>query len=145
MFSFTAPEKPRIKTSSYKGSYLVNNVPIPLNVNIGFDLRILAYRKLTILCSAAGFPTPELSWEKNGEPIGTDENIVITKNGPRGKLVFQNLVPAQNGVYACVASNAAGYDRKRTTVISRSKCWNSGNNSSLRNSISLVRVKYMYQ
>mgnify|MGYP002804025618 FL=1 len=112
-----APEKPRIRRSSYRRSYLVNNMPTPLQVSVGFNLRILAYRKLTIYCSATGFPTPHLSWEKNGEPIGTDESIVVSNGG--GKLIFKKLLPAQNGVYTCVASNAAGHDRRRTRVISR--------------------------
>ncbi len=118
-FPFTAPEKPRIGRLSYRRPYIVNNMPTPLRIHVGINLRIVAYRELTIYCSATGFPTPVLSWEKNGEPIEKDENIHVGNEG--GKLVFQKLVPAQNGAYTCVASNAAGQDRESTVVISRCK------------------------
>ena len=118
-FLSTAPEKPSIRRPTYKRRYLVNNMPMPLHISVGINLRILAYRELTIYCSATGFPTPVLSWEKNGDPFEKDEDIYVSQGGR--KLVFEKLVPSQNGIYTCVASNAAGQDRKRTTVVSRCK------------------------
>ncbi|XP_028398984.1 hemicentin-2-like [Dendronephthya gigantea] len=112
-----APVTPRIRQAGLRRRYLVNNLPTPLHVGVGVNLRILAYRELTIYCSATGFPAPVISWEKNGYPIEDDKDVHVSQGG--GQLTFPKLVPSQNGVYACVASNAAGQDRKRTSVVSR--------------------------
>lgn len=118
-FFYTAPRTPRIRRPTSRRGYLVNKMPTPLHVSVGIDLRILAYRELTIYCLATGFPTPVITWEKNGYPFEKDEDIRLSPDG--GKLMFRKLVPSQNGVYTCVASNAAGQDRRRTSVISRCK------------------------
>ena len=118
-FIFTAPVKPQIRKTPYTQRFIVNNNPTPLNIGVGIELRILAYRELAIYCIAKGFPPPVISWEKNGYPIESNDDIRIEKEGR--KLLFPRLVPSQSGKYTCVASNAAGQDRKRTILRARCK------------------------
>ena len=112
------PEKPRIKRFKDRLEYIVNNLPTPFSAQVGIDLRILAHRKVTVRCSATGFPKPVLSWRKNRRPFVGEDGVFISESGD--KLVFQYLELSQGGEYSCVASNAAGEDVARTRILGRS-------------------------
>ncbi|XP_046854529.1 hemicentin-1-like isoform X3 [Xenia sp. Carnegie-2017] len=110
------PTKPRISVTKFYKPFLANDKPTPLHIGVGINLVIMAYRELTLYCRARGFPPPVVSWEKNGFPLQYNENVVVSRGG--SKLVFRRLLPSQSGNYTCIASNAAGEDRRKTELTS---------------------------
>ncbi|XP_078677374.1 neuronal cell adhesion molecule-like isoform X5 [Branchiostoma floridae x Branchiostoma belcheri] len=58
----------------------------------------------TILCEAAGTPTPEVSWKRNGEPLGDQPNRRVSGT----TLSMQDLVKDDSAVYQCIARNNLG-------------------------------------
>ncbi|XP_019617516.1 PREDICTED: neuronal cell adhesion molecule-like [Branchiostoma belcheri] len=58
----------------------------------------------TILCEAAGTPTPEVSWKRNGEPLRDQPNRRVSGT----TLSLLDLVKDDSGVYQCIARNNLG-------------------------------------
>ncbi|KAI8492049.1 ATP-dependent DNA helicase chl1 [Branchiostoma belcheri] len=74
----------------------------------------------TILCEAAGTPTPEVSWKRNGEPLRAKHGLVRDhhfeeklQDQPNRRvsgttLFLSDLVKDDSGVYQCIARNNLG-------------------------------------
>ncbi|XP_031562825.1 neural cell adhesion molecule 1-like [Actinia tenebrosa] len=105
----------------------IDSTPLPRQRAPGDALPIIAAgrhifkpqlgSRLVIDCSATGNPNPVLSWTKRGEespqPVLKMPQFVTQKKTAKGlELVFSNISREHDGVYYCVASNRAGYDRK---------------------------------
>ncbi|KAM9325336.1 hemicentin-2 [Gastrophryne carolinensis] len=79
---------------------------IPTEISVAVD------EPLELVCSAAGIPVPEVSWEKDGQPI-TRSDIIMSN----GTVLRIDKVKAEDaGVYVCVASSTAGRDSRATWV-----------------------------
>lgn len=59
---------------------------------------------VTFYCQATGSPLPTINWKRIGATIPTDR-----QSQPQpGALQISNLVPSDDGLYACVAKNSQG-------------------------------------
>ncbi|KAK7158198.1 hypothetical protein R3I93_009409 [Phoxinus phoxinus] len=64
-------------------------------------LTIIAGETGSVLCNATGHPTPTIQWVKKAS-----QEIMTSVEG--SKLILENVVPSDGGLYSCIASNAAG-------------------------------------
>lgn len=69
--------------------------------------------EVSIMCSAAGYPKPKISWTVNDMFIMGSHRYRMT---PEGTLFIKNAVPKDAGIYGCLASNSAGTDKQTSTL-----------------------------
>ena len=62
-------------------------------------------------CQAEGFPRPMINWTRVGMPLPAGKT-----NINQGTLTINNLSPADNGFYDCVATNVMGTKKKRINL-----------------------------
>lgn len=70
----------------------------------GAAVRGPAGTRLRLACTTAGYPEPQVKWYKSGNAVLESARLQI--HGPA--LVFSRLLPSDDGVYICVASNVFG-------------------------------------
>uniref|UniRef100_A0A5S6QF04 Netrin receptor DCC n=1 Tax=Trichuris muris TaxID=70415 RepID=A0A5S6QF04_TRIMR len=64
----------------------------------------LAGKDVTFRCEAKGYPSPSVTWYKNGEVIKSSEYFMINET----HLKISGLVKNDQGVYQCLAESEAG-------------------------------------
>ncbi|XP_073903349.1 hemicentin-1 isoform X3 [Castor canadensis] len=69
--------------------------------------------EVSIMCSAAGYPKPKITWTINDMFIVGSHRYRMTSEGT---LFIQNAVPKDAGIYGCLASNSAGTDKQTSTL-----------------------------
>ena len=86
--------------------YISFCIEIPVFVDSPQDVLLSTGSNFTLTCNATGVPFPQLAWYKDG--------VLLTASIP-GRLDVQtneisvyNVTLSDQGVYSCVASNAAG-------------------------------------
>ena len=67
--------------------------------------------KFQVNCQAEGFPRPMINWTRVGMPLPAGKT-----NINQGTLTINNLSPADNGFYDCVATNVMGTKKKRINL-----------------------------
>ena len=75
-------------------------VKTPSNIEVSVRDRQVLFR-----CLATGYPTPTITWRKDGQPLKLDIRHVLTKNGA---LNIIDPKFSDEGSYECVAQNSAG-------------------------------------
>lgn len=55
-----------------------------------------------------GKPTPEVSWYREGRPLGAGDKYSIKRDGEVCCLYVRDLAPDDAGKYKCVAKNKEG-------------------------------------
>ncbi|KFO28580.1 Hemicentin-1 [Fukomys damarensis] len=87
-------------------------VNVPPNIKNGpQNLVILMNKSIILECLAEGVPTPRITWRKDGAVLaGNHARHSILQNG---FLHIQSVHVADSGRYLCMATNAAGTDRRR--------------------------------
>ncbi|XP_075041291.1 hemicentin-2 [Mixophyes fleayi] len=60
---------------------------------------------VTFTCEAHGSPLPSLSWEKDGEPLNLQSNLL--PNGLGTRLYLESVQASHSGLYSCTALNVA--------------------------------------
>ncbi|KAM6165457.1 hemicentin-1 [Erethizon dorsatum] len=90
----------------------VLTVNVPPNIKGGpHSLVILLNKSITLECLAEGVPTPRITWRKDGAVLaGNHARLSILENG---FLHIQSVHVTDTGRYLCMATNAAGTDRRR--------------------------------
>ncbi|KAM9706377.1 hemicentin-1 isoform 2-T2 [Dama dama] len=87
-------------------------VNVPPSINSGPQSLVIHLNKSTVLeCFAEGVPAPRITWRKDGAVLpGTHARYSILENG---FLHIQSAQVTDSGRYLCMATNAAGTDRRR--------------------------------
>ena len=75
-------------------------VKTPTNIAVSVRDRQVLFR-----CLATGYPTPTITWRKDGRPLKSDIRHVMTENGA---LNIIDPKFSDEGSYECVAQNSAG-------------------------------------
>lgn len=78
------------------------------------EIYAIAAGNTTIVCDPEAAPRPKFQWKKDGNLIGAGGHRRIL---PTGTLIISPTSRDDEGVYACVASNAYGTDESRARVI----------------------------
>ncbi|XP_054980117.1 LOW QUALITY PROTEIN: hemicentin-2 [Sorex araneus] len=69
--------------------------------------------EVRVSCSASGYPTPHISWSREGRPLQEDSRTHVDA---QGTLVIQGVAPEDAGNYSCQAANEAGTDEETVTL-----------------------------
>ncbi len=69
---------------------------------------------MTLSCGFIGEPLPDITWSRDGRPIGQEGHVVTTGN--RSELTVQEVTRERAGVYRCSASNSVGTSSLQFTV-----------------------------
>lgn len=72
-----------------------------------------------------GYPTPEVTWSKNGKTLESTDTMKITFELNHAKLVLKNVTVKDAGKYTCTAVNEAGSAVSTTDLVVKSKCYSS--------------------
>ncbi|KAF7658577.1 hypothetical protein LDENG_00010770 [Lucifuga dentata] len=90
--------------------------PTILDSDHPFDVSAPMGEELTLECRATGFPTPRLSWLKDGVTLeGSDtRHIDVTPDG--STLTLLMLSSEDSGTYTCLAVSPAGQESKIYTL-----------------------------
>ena len=62
-----------------------------------------------VVCQAEGFPRPVINWSRLRMPLPAGRTEVN-----QGTLIIKNLIPADSGLYECIATNTMG--TKKATI-----------------------------
>ncbi|KAM9212162.1 hemicentin-1 [Dugong dugon] len=87
-------------------------VHVPPNIKSGPQSLVIHLNKsIALECLAEGVPTPRITWRKDGVVLaGNHARYSILENG---FLLIQSAHVTDAGRYLCMATNAAGIDRRR--------------------------------
>ncbi|UMM35968.1 hypothetical protein L5515_008342 [Caenorhabditis briggsae] len=82
------------------------------------DSTAILGHNITLECKVEGFPTPEISWTKDGERISTTRRIrqIQDENG-NCKLIISKAESDDTGVYVCSATSVSGVDSTSSMVM----------------------------
>nr|XP_051696750.1 hemicentin-2 isoform X2 [Oryctolagus cuniculus] len=69
--------------------------------------------EVKVSCSASGYPTPHVSWSREGRALQEDSRIQVDA---QGTLIIRGLAPEDAGNYSCQATNEAGTDEETVTL-----------------------------
>uniref|UniRef100_A0A6I8SEQ9 Neural cell adhesion molecule 1 n=1 Tax=Xenopus tropicalis TaxID=8364 RepID=A0A6I8SEQ9_XENTR len=93
---------------NYKDIHVIVNVPptvqarqIRVNATANMD------ESVVLSCDADGFPDPEISWLKKGEPIEDGEEK-ISFNEDKSEMTIYRVGKDDEAEYSCIANNKAG-------------------------------------
>ncbi|XP_052235177.1 myosin light chain kinase, smooth muscle-like isoform X3 [Dreissena polymorpha] len=89
-------------------------VPVPPKFTVSLaDTDIDLGEKLVLETQVTGKPRPSLKWYKDNQELGSSQDIRMEYKEGKGRLIVDNLDPAEGSKFTCVAKNIAGED---TTV-----------------------------
>ncbi|CAJ0566302.1 unnamed protein product, partial [Mesorhabditis spiculigera] len=71
-------------------------------------LRGTAGEQTTVECSVSGFPSPSIVWMRNGQALVPSDRYLMSYDGECATLKFAHVTLADEGSYACVATNQNG-------------------------------------
>ncbi|KAG8447614.1 hypothetical protein GDO86_014935 [Hymenochirus boettgeri] len=95
----------------------IESLPILERSESTEEVTAIKSASVTFTCEAHGTPKPSLTWEKNGQPLSLQNNLVSYGLGTR--LHLESVHVEDSGLYSCIAVNAAGRVGKhfRLTVL----------------------------
>ena len=82
---------------------------------------VALYSQLTLICTATGFPTPMITWRRNGTNYTSSNSQNISVMQPTdaliiSKIVIDSVMWRDAGFYECVANNSLGSAFRNATV-----------------------------
>nr|XP_010300774.1 PREDICTED: hemicentin-2 [Balearica regulorum gibbericeps] len=95
---------------------LVRVAPRIASVGVPSEYSVLEGKGVRLECRAEGQPTPEISWLKDGQPLGLQPPSRTRMSPDGSSLLLEGLQPADSGVYSCLARNSAGEDVRLHTL-----------------------------
>ena len=106
---------PTIVKSAEDVESLVNADPV--QVAVGGSLTTMIGKKITIMCAAEGIPYPIERWTLDGNVISFTENMFVQRyeNGSSALVIVESM-PANSGMYVCIAVNQMGQDEASTVL-----------------------------
>nr|XP_021529801.1 hemicentin-2 [Aotus nancymaae] len=69
--------------------------------------------EVKVSCSASGYPTPHISWSREGQALQEDSRIHVDT---QGTLIIQGVAAEDAGNYSCQATNEVGTDQETVTL-----------------------------
>ncbi|XP_072488817.1 hemicentin-2 isoform X3 [Notamacropus eugenii] len=90
--------------------------PRILSSGVPQEHNVLEDQEVRLECEAEGQPQPNISWLKDGRPLGfhTTPHLRFYTDG--SSLVLKGLKASDSGAYTCLAQNSAGEDTKLHTL-----------------------------
>ena len=88
--------------------YFLSGLPIFTNVPPSLATPV-ERTNFQVVCQAEGFPRPVINWSRLRMPLPAGRTEVN-----QGTLIIKNLVPADSGLYECIAANTMG--TKKATI-----------------------------
>ena len=83
---------------------------LPIFTNVPPSLATPVERtNFQVVCQAEGFPRPVINWSRLRMPLPAGRTEVN-----QGTLIIKNLIPADSGLYECIATNTMG--TKKATI-----------------------------
>ena len=61
-----------------------------------------------LTCQVTGEPTPELTWQLNGQPLAIEGRYTVVERDGLQVLQVHNVVPSDTGEYTAIAKNIVG-------------------------------------
>ncbi|KAK2495249.1 hypothetical protein MC885_021440 [Smutsia gigantea] len=86
--------------SSFSGAPRFLTRPKAFVVSVGKDA--------TLSCQIVGNPTPQVSWEKDRQPVEAGARFRLAQDGDQYRLTILDLALGDSGQYVCRARNAIG-------------------------------------
>nr|KAF6314649.1 hemicentin 2 [Myotis myotis] len=87
-------------------------VQVPPVIETGLpDLATTEGSHALLPCTARGSPEPDITWEKDGQPVSGAEGKFSIQ--PSGQLLVRNSESQDAGTYTCTAENPVGCARRR--------------------------------
>ncbi|KAM6170210.1 hemicentin-2 [Rhynchocyon petersi] len=87
-------------------------VQVPPVIDTGLpDLSTTEGSHALLPCTARGNPEPNITWEKDGQPVSEAEGKFTIQ--PSGELLVKNSESQDAGTYTCTAQNTVGRARRR--------------------------------
>ena len=88
--------------------YFLSGLPIFTNVPPSLATPV-ERTNFQVVCQAEGFPRPLINWSRLRMPLPAGRTEVN-----QGTLIIKNLIPADSGLYECIAANTMG--TKKATI-----------------------------
>ncbi|XP_054030144.1 hemicentin-2 [Dryobates pubescens] len=89
---------------------LVRVAPRITSVGVPSELSVLEGAGVRLECQAEGQPTPQISWLKDGQPLGLQPSSHPRMSLDGSSLLLEGLQAADSGAYTCLARSSAGED-----------------------------------
>ncbi|XP_056668537.1 hemicentin-2 isoform X2 [Monodelphis domestica] len=90
--------------------------PRILSSGVPQEHNILEEQEVRLECEAEGQPQPDISWLKDGRPLGVHTAPHLRFYTDGSSLVLKGLKSSDSGAYTCLAQNSVGEDTKLHTV-----------------------------
>lgn len=75
-------------------------------------------------CVVTGQPVPSVRWFKDGKLLEEDDHYMINEDQQGGhQLIITAVVPADMGVYRCLAENSMGVSSTKAELRVECACW----------------------
>lgn len=75
-------------------------------------------------CVVTGQPVPSVRWFKDGKLLEEDDHYMINEDQQGGhQLIITAVVPADMGVYRCLAENSVGVSSTKAELRVERECW----------------------
>uniref|UniRef100_A0A182QC83 Myosin light chain kinase, smooth muscle n=1 Tax=Anopheles farauti TaxID=69004 RepID=A0A182QC83_9DIPT len=92
-----------------KGSNEQNSQAVPLKfIYVPKKLEVYEYETAIFQCIIEGYPTPVMSWQRNGVSLAPSRTVSIQSKGSLCTMKIQNVSPKDGGQYQLVIENESG-------------------------------------